>query len=74
MQHTGIPILREYVIGSKTLAYMYQTQELGEAEISLILQIHLLWSSFHLNPHKVPESISQSTKKQQQQLICIFLK
>jgi len=67
VQHAVINILREYVIGSKT----YQTQELGEAEISLILQIHWSWSSFHLHPFKVPESISQSPKKQQQ-LIRIF--
>jgi hypothetical protein len=59
MQHTGINILREYVIGSKTLVCTYQTQELGEGEISLILQILWSWSSFHLHPYKVPESISQ---------------
>jgi len=71
MQHTHINILKEYVIGCKTLVCIYQTQELGEAEISLILQIHWSWSSFHLHPHEAPESISQSAKKQQQ-LICIF--
>ena len=70
MQHTGIKILREYVIGSKTLVCIYQIQELGEAEISLILKIHWSWSSFHLHPFKVWESISQSAKKQQ--LIWIF--